>query len=194
MSKKETKKELEEKLEKLEQENRGLRWEKEMVSRAAEGFGYDVKEGEFGWSKEYADVVRTQKELQSEKMSGYYTRYDLYSRFYMDVTDFLRKYQVKVHEGNIAWALQELVAKVSFDPQFYDPYMINKTNEYWVVGKKEKNTCKPWEFKGAAHTRENALKLCKDETYFIWSFNLWRGFDVESSIMDKVEWPLRKTN
>jgi uncharacterized protein (UPF0335 family) len=192
MSKKETLKDLQEKLEKLEKDNNTLRWEKEMISRAAEGYGYDLKETDFGYTKEYLDVVKIQKELRSEKDCNYYNRYRIYQRAYMDVIEFLGKYQVDVHEGNLSWALDRLVNKVSFDPQFYDPYRINKTNEYWVVGKKEKNTCKPWEFKGAAHTRENALKLCKDETYFIWSFNLWRGFDVESSLMDKVEWPLRK--
>jgi hypothetical protein len=194
MDKKVTKKELEEKLAKVEQENNTLRWERDRIELAADGMDLGFKEGDWGWTKEYEEVRALRKELQSEKMSSYYTRYDLYSRIYGDVTDFLRKYQVKVHEGNITWALNKLVAKVSFDPQFYDPYMINKVNEYWIVGKKEKNTCKPWEFMGAAHTRENALKLCKDETYFIWSFNLWHGFDVESSLMDKVEWPLRKTN
>lgn len=194
MSKKETKKELEEKLEKLEQENNALRLERDRIGMAAEGYGFDVKEGEYGWSKEYADVVKTQKELQSEKMSSYYLRYDLYSRIYMDVTDFLRKYQVDVHEGNITWALHRLVNKVSLDPQFYDPYMINKVNEYWIVGRKEKYSNFPWVFKGAANSKEQAIKLCKDETYFIWSFNLRKGFDVESSLMDKVEWPLRKTN
>lgn len=193
MAKKESNKELLDRIEKLEQENNTLRWQRDRVGLALDGMNLGMKEGDWGWTKEYEESVALRKELQSEKMSSYYTRYDLYSRAYMDVIDFLRKYHVDVHEGNILWALDRLVNKVSFCPQFYDPYMINKVNKYWVVGKREKDEL-TWEFKGAAHTREDALKLCKDDTYFIWSFNLWHGFDVESSLMDNIEWPLRKTN